>query len=125
MSGQKIKVIGTKGRYEADQKVRGVYMVTDERGIEEPNPDFCSMYGIKTGEISFQGYGIDSILQFLKDVTDIELGISEINALEGKRPTFRDAVIPTIVVEAANRSLAENGKWIHTKFVANQFVSFD
>ncbi|HHT9105585.1 MAG TPA: Gfo/Idh/MocA family protein [Candidatus Wujingus californicus] len=125
MSDQKIKVIGTKGRYEADQKRRGIYMVTDKKGIEEPNPDFCSMYGNKTGEISFQGYGIDSVLQFLKDVMDIESGVLEIDALEDKRPTFRDAIIPTIVIEAANRSLVEDGKWIQTKFVANQFVSFD
>ena len=110
MSDQKIKVIGTKGRYEADQKRRGIYMVTDEKGIEEPNPDFCTMYGNKTGEISFQGYGIDSVSQFLKDVMDIESGVLEIDALEDKRPTFRDAIIPTIVIEAANRSLAEEGK---------------
>ncbi|HHT9106574.1 MAG TPA: Gfo/Idh/MocA family protein [Candidatus Wujingus californicus] len=115
MSDQKIKVIGTRGRYEADQKMRGIYIVTDEKGIEEPNPDFCLMYGIKEGEISFHGYGIDSVLQFLKDVRDIEAGIIKIDVLEGKRPTFRDAIIPTIVIEAANRSLAEDGKWIQTK----------
>lgn len=124
MSDQKIKVIGTKGRYEADQKVRGIYMVTDEKGIEEPNPDFCSIYGVRDGDISFQGYGIDSVLQFLKDVNDIETGVLEISALEDKRSTFRDAIIPTIVIEAANRSLAENGKWIHIKFTEDKFVGF-
>lgn len=124
MSDQKIKVIGTKGRYEADQKVRGIYMVTDEKGIEEPNPDFCSIYGVRDGDISFQGYGIDSVLQFLKDVNDIETGVLEISALEDKRSTFRDAIIPTIVIEAANRSLAENGKWIHIKFTEDKFIGF-
>ncbi len=125
MSDQKIKVIGTKGRYEADQKKRGIYIVAEGKGIEEPNPDFCSMYGNKAEGISFQGYGIDSILQFLKDVTDIELGISEINALEGKRPTFRDAIISTVVIEAANRSIAENGRWIKTNFIEDRFVGFE
>src|SRR3972149_5716305 len=32
MSDQRIKVIGTKGRYEADQKNRGIRIVTDENG---------------------------------------------------------------------------------------------
>ena len=125
MSDQKIKVIGTKGRYEADQKERGIYMVTEEKGIEEPNPDFCSMYGNKTGEISFQGYGIDSVSQFFKDVMDIESGVLEIYALEGKRPTFRDAIIPTIVIEATNRSLVANGQWIKTNFIEDRFVGFE
>lgn len=125
MSDQKIKVIGTKGRYEADQKKRGIYMVTDGKGIEEPNPDFCSMYGTKSEEISFRGYGIDSILQFLKDVKDIELGILEVYELEGKRPTFKDAIIPTVIIEAANKSLAEKGKWMQTKFASNQCVGFE
>ena len=124
MSDQKIKVIGTKGRYEADQKMRGIYIVTDDKGIEEPNPDFCSMYGTKPGDISFQGYGIDSIHQFLNDVIQIEKGLLSISGLENERPTFRDAIIPTIVIEAANRSLAEDGKWIHTKFVDDRFVGF-
>ncbi|MDR4508758.1 MAG: Gfo/Idh/MocA family oxidoreductase [Candidatus Brocadiaceae bacterium] len=125
MSDQKIKVIGTKGRYEADQKARGITMVTDERGIEEINPDFCSRYGTADGEISFQGYGIISVLQFLEDVENVVSGTVKINELEGRRPTFRDAVIPTVVIEAVNRSLDKNGEWIQTKFTENQFVGFE
>lgn len=125
MSDQKIKVIGTKGRYEADQKARGITMVTDEKGIEEPNPDFCSMYGTEEGEVSFQGYGINSILQFLEDVKNIESGNVKAGDLEGKRPTFRDAIIPTVVIEAANRSIVVNGQWIKTNFIEDSFVGFE
>jgi len=114
MSDQRIKVIGTKGRYEADQKMRGICLVTDEKGIEEPNPDFCSIYGSKAGEITFQGYGIDSVVQFLDDVREIETGILKMKDLETKRPTFKESVVPTIVIEAANRSLKENGTWVNT-----------
>lgn len=112
MADQRIKVIGTKGRYESDQKRRGINIVTDEKGIEEPNPDFCSIYGYKKGEIRFHGYGIDSILQFFKDVEQIESKRLKIDDLEGKRPTFRDSVVPTVVIEAVNRSLAEGGRWV-------------
>ena len=122
MSDQKIKVIGTKGRYEADQKYRGIGIVTDARGIEEPNPDFSSFYGTGSGEggcnagvsegISFRGYGPESILRFLQDVSDIRGGVLSPCALEGRRPTFRDALVPTRVLEAANRSLVAGGIWV-------------
>lgn len=112
MSDQRIKVIGTKGRFEADQKRRGICTVSDEQEIEEPNPDFCSKYGIRDGEISYRGYGIDSIVRFLDDAALIEEGDLPVSALEGKRPTFKDALIPTMIIEAVNRSLKENGEWV-------------
>lgn len=115
MSDQRIKVIGTKGRYEADQKNRGIRIVTDANGIEEPNPDFCSMYGTAVGDISFRGYGIESVLQFLDDVCGIESGTLNIAGLEGRRPTFKDSIVTTAIIEAVNKSLAENGKWINVK----------
>jgi hypothetical protein len=125
MSNQRIIVIGTKGRYEADQKKRGICVTSDEGGIEEPNPDFCSMYGSRKGDISFQGYGIDSITRFLKDVTLIENGHLEVEDLECKRPTFRESIVPAVIIEAANKSLAENGRWINVSFEENRFISFE
>jgi len=121
VSDQKIKVIGTMGRYEADQKRRGIFIVNDKDGIEEPNPDFCTMYGTGEKNITFRGYGIESIIQFLSDVVDIEAGKIRINDLEGKRPTFKESVIPTIVLEAVNRSLNENGEWITTNLTESRF----
>jgi len=111
VSDQKIKVIGTKGRFESDQKKRGITIVTDEKGIEEPNPYFCSAYGA-SGNVTYRGYGIDSIHQFLNDVVRVENGVLKIKDLEDKRPTFKEAVAPTAVLEAVNRSLENNGKWI-------------
>ena len=125
MSDQKIKVVGTKGRFEADQKNRGIYMINDETGAEEPNPDFCSMYGSENGGISFKGYGIDSITHFLNDVSLIESGDLKTEDLEDKRPTFKNAIVPTIILEAVNRSLEENGRWLCTKFNDNNFVGFE
>ncbi len=125
MSNQRIKVIGTKGRYEADQKRRGICVTSDEGGVEEPNPDFCSMYGSQNGDISFQGYGIDSINQFLKDVTLIELGQLKVKDMDCQRPTFRESIVPTVIIEAVNRSIAEDGRWVSTVFENSRFSRFE
>ncbi|MFA4884221.1 MAG: Gfo/Idh/MocA family oxidoreductase [Candidatus Margulisiibacteriota bacterium] len=113
MSDQKIKVIGTKGRYEADQKKRGICLVTDAAGIEEPNPDFSAFYANGEGETTFRGYGVESILQFVSDVRGIIDGETSPEKLEGKRPTFSEALVSTAVVEAANQSLKRNGAWVN------------
>jgi predicted dehydrogenase len=111
MSDQKIKVIGTKGRYEADQKERGITIVTDEGGIETPNPDFSSFYGGK-GNAVFEGYGPDNIRQYLRDVSSILAEELTVPELEKLRPTFSESLLPTMVMEAANRSMSQNGKWV-------------
>ncbi len=111
MSDQKIKVIGTEGRFESDQKERGIRIITDKKGIEEPNPYFCIPYG-KRGNVSYKGYGINSIGQFLDDVAGIEKGVLRIKNLENKRPTFRQSLVPTAALEAVNTSLANDGEWI-------------
>lgn len=124
MSDQRIKVIGTKGRYEADQKNRGIRIVTDASGVEEPNPDFCSMYGVQPGGIAFRGYGIESVLQFLDDVSLIAGGKFKKEKLDGKRPTFKESLVPTVIVEAVNRSLGKGGVWIKTRFKKGLFLGF-
>lgn len=116
MSDQKIKVIGTKGRFESDQKNRGTTIVTDEKGIEQPNTYFCSPYG-KKGNVFYRGYGIESIHQFLNDVVHIEDKSLKIKDLENKRSTFKESLVPTAVLEAVNKSLKNKGKWINIESV--------
>lgn len=111
MSDQKIKVIGTKGRYEADQKYRGIKII-NENINEEPNPDFCSFYLGDDMKKHVKGYGITSIQTFLTDVISLKNKSTNIEILERSRPTFRQSIIPTMVIEAANQSLSENGNWI-------------
>ncbi len=122
MSDQKIKVIATKGRFEADQKRRGIYIVHDTDGIEEPNPDFCSIYGYQKGNISFQGYGIESILQFFRDVVRVESEGKEIEAFEGVRPTFKASIVPTAIIEAVNKSLKYGSRWIDIRFLGDKYI---
>jgi len=111
MSDQKIKFVGTQGRYEGDQKERGVRILLDGNTLEEPNPDFCRNYLVDNGEIAWEGYGIDSITNFLDDVRSILEKMSEPAQLEGIRPTFSDAIYSTAVVEAAHISLQNNSSW--------------
>lgn len=116
MSDQKIKVVGTKGRIESDQKKRGLTVVTDEKGVEEPNPYFCAPYTVD-GSFSYMGYGIDTIHQFLNDVNGIRKGDVRLNDLANNRPTFRQALISTAVLAMVNKSLRNGGKWISAKDV--------
>jgi D-galacturonate reductase len=111
MSDQKIKVVGTKGRFESDQKDRGVQINIDDFGIEQPNPYFCSEYGNKPGEKEWRGYGIDSVTEFLSDVTKINSGSIDWEFLKAGRPTFSEALISTSVVEAAHESLTQDNIW--------------
>ena len=111
VSDQKLKFIGTKGRYETDQKERGISLVVDGENLGTPNPDFCQPYGTTDNHSQWQGYGIESIVTFLKDANDIISGRQTPNNLEDKRPTFKEAVISTAVIEAAGKSLEDSGNW--------------
>jgi len=111
MSDQKLKFIGTKGRYEGDQKGRGISLVFDGENLGTPNPDFCQPYETPDYKTRWQGYGIESIVTFLHDVNDINNGKKTPGSLEGKRPTFKEGMISTAVIEAAGKSLADKGSW--------------
>ena len=111
ISDQKIKFIGTKGRYEADQKERGIRINTDNLGLQHINPDFCMQYGTKNGSIHWHGYGIESITTFLNDVVSFEVGQKSLLELQIDRPSFQESLISTIVLEAAHVSLENGSNW--------------
>ena len=111
VSDQKIKFVGTKGRYEADQKERGIRLNTDDHGIQHINPDFCMPYGENDGGIYWQGYGIDSITTFIDDVVAINNEKVDLLDLQNKRPSFKESLISTAVIEAAHISLENDSKW--------------
>lgn len=111
MSEQNIKVIGTKGRVESDQKDRGFLTVTDERGIQHINAYFTTAYQIG-GRTVYHGYGIDSVRSFLDDALQVQQGHIRAEDLEGKRATFRESLVPTAVLEAVGKSLKNDGAWV-------------
>ena len=111
VSDQKIKFVGTKGRFEADQKDRGINLIIDGESIVTPNPDFCQSYGNKTSQIRWEGYGIESIITFLKDVNAIVNNNKFPASFEGNRPTFKESINSTAVIEAVVHSLSDHGNW--------------
>jgi predicted dehydrogenase len=113
VSYQSIKVVGTKGRIESDQKNRGYQIISNEN-IEDINPYFNQNYSINN-QIYFRGYGIDSILQFFKDTNGIINKKIEMKTILVNRPTFENTLDSVIVVEAVNKSIKQNGKWIYCK----------
>lgn len=111
MSDQKIKLIGSKGRFEADQKERGIRVNTDSGGIQHINPDFCMAYGTKDGDVYWHGYGIESITTFLTDVKDLEADKKSLSDLQVERPSFKQSLLSTMIVEAAHQSLQNESHW--------------
>jgi D-galacturonate reductase len=113
LSYQSLKVIGTQGRFESDQRDRGLEVITEANGIETLNPYFTQSYPIGDGaRREYRGYGIDSIRTFLEDVRDLHDGRTAPADLEPVRPTLRQALVSTAVVDAVNRSLAAAGAWV-------------
>ena len=108
MSDQKINVVGTKGRFQADQKNRGVQIVEDGKGIQDVNPYFSSSWKENINQyLLFNGYGIKSVLQFVKDVQMFKDGEIELETLKKIRPSFEVCRISSAVIEAAHQSLKQ------------------
>ena len=110
VSYQSIKLIGTEGRIESDQKNRG-YEVISNQGIESLNLYFNQDYFIDD-KYYFKGYGIDSIVQFFSDSYDLINKNKTLKIISKNRPTFENTFSSVSVVESANKSLKQNGKWI-------------
>jgi predicted dehydrogenase len=111
LSDQRIKIIGEKGRIELDQKDRGIELVTEDSAVQHPNPYFAEFLPDDAGGRAFNGYGYESIACFLRDVTNLRRGTTTLEALEPLRPTFKQSLISTAIVEAVNESLAHDFSW--------------
>lgn len=111
MSDQRIRVLGTRGRYDSDQKHRGVQVVTDE-GVEDVNPYFSQVYRGADDRMDVVGYGPRSIRQFVQDVRGLNDGRIQLHELTWTRPTFQEALASTAILEAVNTSLARDGEWV-------------
>lgn len=112
MSDQKMKIVGTLGRIELDQKNRGIEMVTTQRGIQHLNPYFAEFLLNPDGSYYFNGYGAKSILTFLWDVRSLKEGKASLAALNASRPTFRSALVSTAVIEKVNESMTKDSQWM-------------
>jgi predicted dehydrogenase len=111
LSDQKFFLVGSEGRMDLDQKDRGVTLVTADAGIETMNPYFSMILDDADGSATFQGYGFKSIQRYVLDVCDVMAKRVSPRSLDANRPSLRQALVSTAVVEAANRSLLQGGEW--------------
>lgn len=111
LSDQRFLLVGSEGRVDLDQKDRGVTLVTAASGVESVNPYFSMTLDDASGEAEFQGYGFRSIERYVMDVADVVAKRVTPKSLEGTRPSLKQSLVSTCVVEAVNRSLERNGEW--------------
>ena len=116
MSDQKINIVGTAGRFQADQKTRGVQIVTDASGIEDVNPYFTVAHS-ENGSKRFSGYGIASVNRFIDDVADVVAGKVTVENLPDDRPTFAQGYISSAVLDAALQSLASGNVPVNVRLL--------
>ena len=107
MSNQKIKIFGTKGSFDADQKNRGITVNTDCIGTEHINPYFSRRFVNSNSNTFFKGYGIDSIIDFIQDCYSFRYNSMSANLLNIGKCTFEEGLISVKVVEAATQSLKQ------------------
>ena len=113
MSDQKITVVGSKGRFQADQKNRGVQLITENSsGMEEINPYFSQIYKNDEDQMGVHGYGPKSITRFIEDVIQVVSDNVDRTILEVMRPSFTNALVSTSVIEAVNISLENGNEWV-------------
>ncbi len=110
MSDQKYLVVGERGRIQCDQKNRGLQVVNGA-GVADVNPYF-TQYLADGDRQRVAGYGPASIIQFARDVADLRASATTAEQLATVRPTFEETMPATLVVDAANRSLGQDGAWI-------------
>ena len=63
------------------------------------------------GKNHFSGYGYESISRFIEDVFSLQNGSEDLINLTNTRPSIKDALISTSVVDAVNKSLKNNFSW--------------
>jgi len=76
------------------------------------NPYFSDYLPTINGGMEFQGYAYRSIRCFLDDVQALRAGSTTIDDLEATRPSFRQGLVSTAVVEAVNMSLLQSSGWV-------------
>ena len=115
LSDQKMKLIGTEGRIELNQKDRGISIISDNSNLESINPDFSRGYLNQENTLFFKGYGINSVKSFIYDIETIINEDKPPNEINLNGPTFKSSLISVIVTQKASESLISNSSWISCK----------
>jgi len=101
---QGVRLVGTEGMLECDSQDRGTQTCTAEEGMRTWNPSFLRTRIDKQGREIWEGYGIDSILDFVENIAYLKSG-GTLKDLEGKYPSGRDGIEATRIAEGVEESL--------------------
>lgn len=112
LSDQKFSLVGSEGRLDLDQKNRGIELIKDGIGIQHVNPYFSDYLPTNNGGMEFQGYSYKSIRGFLDDVQAYKAGRISLDELDATRPSFKQGLVSTAVVEGVNKSIQQSSRWV-------------
>ena len=96
---QYFNTLGTKGRINLNQTDRGIHHIFEEKGLKHINPYYV-FEEIGQNQIQYSGYGIESVISFLHNITNNKTDY----------PSFREGIISSAVIEAAEKSSKLNGE---------------
>ena len=105
LTNQYLRMLGTKGMWEADSQNRGVEACYEEEGQKTHNVHFLREYRDKQGRMRLYGYGVDSIVDFIDNVIALKNGAT-LKDLEGKYPSGEDGREVSRIAEAVDKSIA-------------------
>lgn len=118
LTNQGFQITCTQGEFRADNADRNSNFSTQSRGYEKFNPHFCKPYNDwdEPEKTVWEGYGLDSILQPLRDIAALAAADRAgdraarrrlLERFRRTRPLPEQASLSTAVMTAAKRSLAE------------------
>ena len=96
---QYFNALGTNGRINLNQTDRGIHHIFEEKGLKHINPYYV-FEEISQNQIQYSGYGIDSVISFLYNITNKKTNY----------PSFREGIISSAVIEAVEKSSKLNGE---------------
>lgn len=96
--------MGAEGVLECDSQDRGTRTCTAQEGMMTHNPSFLRTRIDKQGREIWEGYGIDSILDFTENIAHLRAG-SSLADLDGKYPSGRDGIEATRIAGGVEESI--------------------
>ena len=115
MTYQEIHLIGTEGHIESEQRFRGYETVLVGKGHEITNPYFFNLNKGIDGKLDLDSkYGFKSIKTFIKAALEVSNG-EKIEKFDKYLPTTTESQRVTAILEAADKSLANNSAVIQIK----------
>lgn len=107
---QGFRLVGEDGVIECDSQDRGTRVYYEKEGVKTYNPVFISeIFDERENSFKYSGYGIDSIADFVYNLTYLEKGGSIEKIKEGISATGIDGLEVTKIAVAVHKSL-ESGK---------------